>query len=125
MSGIEQSISSGQRPLAGLAARVAVVLVAAVFAGTASAAGTYKWTDEQGVVHYSDQAPAAPPAKAAQGQGTDAVLHQRKRYRHRQEPGDIDSRGADKVGRNLQCRPYAPAEEHCQAEGELWEQTDP
>jgi hypothetical protein len=65
MIGIEQSISSGQRLLAGLAARVAVALVAAVFAGTASAAGTYKWTDEQGVVHYSDKAPPETPAKGA------------------------------------------------------------
>jgi uncharacterized protein DUF4124 len=62
---IEQSISSGQRLLAGLAAHVAVALVAAVFAGTASAAGTYKWTDEQGVVHYSDKAPPETPAKGA------------------------------------------------------------
>ena len=65
MIGIEQSISSGQRLLAGLAAHVAVALVAAVFAGTASAAGTYKWTDEQGVVHYSDKAPPETPAKGA------------------------------------------------------------
>ena len=65
MIGIEQSQSSGQRPLAGLAARVAVALVAAVFAGTVSAAGTYKWTDEQGVVHYSDKAPSETPAKGA------------------------------------------------------------
>ncbi|HEV8257941.1 MAG TPA: DUF4124 domain-containing protein, partial [Casimicrobiaceae bacterium] len=65
MIGIELSISSGQRLLAGLAAHVAVALVAAVFAGTASAAGTYKWTDEQGVVHYSDKAPPETPAKGA------------------------------------------------------------
>lgn len=65
MIGIEQSIPSGQRLLAGLAARVAIALVAAVFAGTASAAGTYKWTDEQGVVHYSDKAPPETPAKGA------------------------------------------------------------
>jgi hypothetical protein len=62
---IEQSISSGRRLLAGLAAHVAVALVASVFAGTASAAGTYKWTDEQGVVHYSDKAPPETPAKGA------------------------------------------------------------
>jgi hypothetical protein len=65
MIGIEQSISSGQRPLAGLAARVAVALVTVVFAGTVSGAGTYKWTDEQGVVHYSDKAPSETPAKGA------------------------------------------------------------
>jgi hypothetical protein len=65
MIGIEQSQSSGQRLLAGLAVRVAVALVAAAFAGTASAAGTYKWTDEQGVVHYSDKAPPETPAKGA------------------------------------------------------------
>lgn len=65
MIGIEQSTSSGQRPLARLAAHVAVALVAAVFAGTASAAGTYKWTDEQGIVHYSDKAPSETPAKGA------------------------------------------------------------
>jgi hypothetical protein len=63
MIGIEQSISSGQRLL--LAARVVVALAAAVFAGTAPAAGTYKWTDEQGVVHYSDKAPPETPAKGA------------------------------------------------------------
>jgi chromosome segregation ATPase len=43
-------------------------LVVAVFAGTASAAGkagTYKWTDDQGVVHYSDKAPSETPAKGA------------------------------------------------------------
>jgi hypothetical protein len=28
-------------------------------------AGTYKWTDEQGVVHYSDKAPVETPAKGA------------------------------------------------------------
>jgi hypothetical protein len=65
MIGIEQSISSGRRLLAGLAAHVAVALVAAVFAGTAAAAGTYKWTDEQGIVHYSDKAPPETPAKGA------------------------------------------------------------
>jgi hypothetical protein len=65
MIGIEQSISSGQRLLAGLAAHVFVALVAAVFAATAAAAGTYKWTDEQGVVHYSDKAPPETPTKGA------------------------------------------------------------
>src|SRR5580704_11364969 len=29
------------------------------------AAGTYKWVDDQGVVHYSDQAPPETPAKGA------------------------------------------------------------
>ncbi len=65
MIGIEQAIASGQRPLAGLATRVAVALVAVIFAGTVAAAGTYKWTDEQGVVHYSDKAPAEAPTKGA------------------------------------------------------------
>jgi hypothetical protein len=65
MIGIEQSQSSGQRPFAALASRVAVALVTVVFAGAASAAGTYKWTDEQGGVHYSDKAPPETPTKGA------------------------------------------------------------
>jgi hypothetical protein len=44
---------------------MAAACMAAVFAGAAGAAGTYKWTDEQGVVHYSDKAPADTPAKGA------------------------------------------------------------
>ena len=52
-------------PRAGDACRVAALLFAAAFAFTASAAGTYKWTDEQGVVHYSDKAPPETPAKGA------------------------------------------------------------
>jgi uncharacterized protein DUF4124 len=44
----------------------AVALLAAVLvAETASAAGTYKWTDDQGVVHYSDKAPPEMPTKGA------------------------------------------------------------
>jgi hypothetical protein len=62
---IEQSQSSGRRPPAGLAARIALAVVTIVFAGSASAAGTYKWTDEQGGVHYSDKAPPETPAKGA------------------------------------------------------------
>jgi hypothetical protein len=65
MIGIEQSISSSQRPFARLAARVVVALVTVVFAGAAAAAGTYKWTDEQGGVHYSDKAPPETPTKGA------------------------------------------------------------
>jgi len=65
MIGIEQANSVGQRPRARFALRAMAVFIAAVFAGTAAAAGTYKWTDEQGVVHYSDKAPAETPAKGA------------------------------------------------------------
>jgi hypothetical protein len=48
-----------------------VVACAAWFAATAmlapavSSAATYKWTDEQGVVHYSDKAPPDTPTKGA------------------------------------------------------------
>jgi chromosome segregation ATPase len=49
-----------------LLAQSAVALVAVVLvAGTASAAGLYKWTDEQGEVHYSDKAPPEMPTKGA------------------------------------------------------------
>jgi len=65
MIGLEQANSVGQRPRARFALRAIAAFIAAVFAGTAAAAGTYKWTDEQGVVHYSDKAPAEPPAKGA------------------------------------------------------------
>ncbi len=40
-------------------------LAAAALVGTTLAAGTYKWTDEQGVVHYSDKAPPEMPTKGA------------------------------------------------------------
>ena len=43
----------------------AAFVAAAVFAPAASAAGTYKWTDEQGNVHYSDKAPPEMPTKGA------------------------------------------------------------
>src|SRR5438034_8527900 len=65
MIGIEQANSVGQRPRARLALRAIAAFIVAVFAGAAAAAGTYKWTDEQGVVHYSDKAPAETPAKGA------------------------------------------------------------
>ena len=65
MNGIERAISVRQRPQARLAVRVAAACIGAVFASAAVAAGTYKWTDEQGVVHYSDKAPAETPAKGA------------------------------------------------------------
>ena len=59
----EQMRSTGFH--ARLAARAIVVLAAALYAGVALAAGTYKWTDEQGVVHYSDKAPPETPTKGA------------------------------------------------------------
>jgi hypothetical protein len=65
MIGIEESNSVGRLPRARFAMRVAAAFVAVAFAGTASAAGTYKWTDEQGGVHYSDKAPPETPAKGA------------------------------------------------------------
>jgi hypothetical protein len=40
-------------------------MAAVAVATGAWAAGTYKWVDEQGVVHYSDQAPPETPAKGA------------------------------------------------------------
>ena len=55
MIGIEQSSSSGQRLFARLAARVAVALVAAVFAACVGA-GNYNGPTSGGV-HYSDKAP--------------------------------------------------------------------
>ena len=65
MIGTEQANSLGRRPRARFALRAIAVFIVAVFAGAAAAAGTYKWTDEQGVVHYSDKAPAETPAKGA------------------------------------------------------------
>ena len=65
MSAIEQANSVRRWPRARFAVRVAAACIATVFAGAAAAAGTYKWTDEQGVVHYSDKAPAETPAKGA------------------------------------------------------------
>jgi hypothetical protein len=65
MIGTEQANSVGQRPRARFALRAIAAFIVAVFAGAAAAAGTYKWTDEQGVVHYSDKAPAETPAKGA------------------------------------------------------------
>ena len=41
------------------------VIAAVAFATSAWAAGTYKWVDEQGGVHYSDKAPPDTPAKGA------------------------------------------------------------
>lgn len=63
-----------------------VLFAAAAFAGTAGAQ-VYKWTDENGQVHYSDRAPpnatqikgptppttAAPPAASAPATGSDAA----------------------------------------------------
>lgn len=40
-------------------------LAAMAVAAAAWAAGMYKWVDEQGVVHYSDQVPPETPAKGA------------------------------------------------------------
>jgi hypothetical protein len=48
-----------------LAQGVGALLAAILVAGTASAAGLYKWTDDQGAVHYSDKAPPEMPAKGA------------------------------------------------------------
>jgi len=47
------------------AARATIVFAAVACAGVALAAGTYKWTDEQGIVHYSDKAPPETPSKGA------------------------------------------------------------
>jgi uncharacterized protein DUF4124 len=62
-------IGAGQTRSAGACARAAaratIVFAAMVCTGVALAAGTYKWTDEQGVVHYSDKAPPETPAKGA------------------------------------------------------------
>jgi hypothetical protein len=56
-------------------------LIAAVaLAASAWAAGTYKWVDEQGVVHYSDKAPPDTPAKGA------TVLDKQGRQVKRIEP---------------------------------------
>lgn len=46
-----------------IAAALAVVFVAA--AGVSSAAGTYKWIDDQGVVHYTDHMPVDSVGKGA------------------------------------------------------------
>ena len=49
-----------------LQAQSAVALCATIFvAGTATAAGLYTWTDDQGEVHYSDKAPPEMPTKGA------------------------------------------------------------
>jgi hypothetical protein len=46
--------------------QLGIGLMAAVALTTGAwAAGTYKWVDEKGVVHYSDQAPPDTPAKGA------------------------------------------------------------
>jgi hypothetical protein len=61
MMDMKQAVRAVRLPLVCAVAFVA----AAVFAPAASAAGTYKWTDEQGGVHYSDKAPPEMPAKGA------------------------------------------------------------
>ena len=48
-----------------LLASTASFIAAAVLAAAAWGAGTYKWTDDQGVVHYSDKAPPEMPTKGA------------------------------------------------------------
>ncbi len=48
-----------------LRASTAWFIAAAVFAPAVWGAGTYKWTDDQGVVHYSDKAPPDMPTKGA------------------------------------------------------------
>src|SRR2546428_6958413 len=65
MNGIEQAKSVGQRPRTRFAVRVAAECIAAAVGGAGVGAGTYKWTGEEGVVHYSDKAPAETPAKGA------------------------------------------------------------
>ena len=40
-------------------------VAASLFAPAAWGAGTYKWTDDQGAVHYSDKAPPEMPSKGA------------------------------------------------------------
>ncbi|MGH8712372.1 MAG: DUF4124 domain-containing protein [Casimicrobiaceae bacterium] len=46
-------------------AEAIAVLGVAVSAGAATAAGTYKWTDDQGVVHYTDRLPIESVGKGA------------------------------------------------------------
>ena len=61
-------IGTGRTTPTGACARVAaraILFAAVACAGVALAAGTYKWTDEQGVVHYSDKAPPETPTKGA------------------------------------------------------------
>jgi len=48
-----------------LLASTASFIAAAVLAPAAWGAGTYKWTDDQGAVHYSDKAPPEMPSKGA------------------------------------------------------------
>jgi hypothetical protein len=48
-----------------LRASTAWFIAVAVFAPAAWGAGTYKWTDDQGVIHYSDKAPPEMPTKGA------------------------------------------------------------
>jgi hypothetical protein len=55
------SLQKTARRLAG----AMVVLGIACGAGVAAAAGTYKWTDDQGVVHYTDRMPAESVSKGA------------------------------------------------------------
>jgi hypothetical protein len=64
-----------KRPWSGIGLIATVAL-----ATSAWAAGTYKWVDEQGVVHYSDKAPADTPAKGA------TVLDKQGRQVKRIEP---------------------------------------
>jgi hypothetical protein len=51
-------IKSDYRAITGLQALMLLAVAAALNATSALGAGLYKWTDEQGVVHYSDQMPA-------------------------------------------------------------------
>ncbi|MGH8800009.1 MAG: DUF4124 domain-containing protein [Casimicrobiaceae bacterium] len=46
-------------------AQAVVILGVTAAAGVATAAGTYKWTDDQGVVHYTDRMPAESVSKGA------------------------------------------------------------
>ena len=60
-----KSMSREGRRIWRLAQSGAVLLAAVLVAGTVSAAGLYKWTDDQGEVHYSDKAPQETPTKGA------------------------------------------------------------
>ena len=48
------------------AIRAISLLLMALLAFSVSAQEVYKWTDDQGVVHFSDRKPADAPAQAVQ-----------------------------------------------------------
>ena len=83
--------------------RTLVLIVLLVASGTA-AAQIYRWTDEQGRVHYGSQPPPGQKADSVKQQGGDATPQDMQR--RQREASDRADRDRQELERHNQCQEF-------------------